>query len=518
MQTLPQAAMRHLLSMAERLGPWHYLLLALVAYTLANLFWLIIYRLYLSPVAAFPGPFLAKITNWYEFYHNFIHTGMYYRRIREMHDKYGPVVRVSPEEIHIMDSTAYHKLFVTGSTRKTNSYPTFSNGTGFEDMTAISEDHNAHRRLRSPLDRLFSRQSVLRFESRVVARAERLCDRIAAYRGSGQVVNLTNAISSLTTDVISSIIFEEPSDYLGDDRFNEEWYETLKMGTLSVPLFKRMSWIRGRLLRFLVTRATRWTVWDEKARRQIMLIRKRPSDKAKTRDETTVLEHLVRSELVEKEFGNGGFARLAQLIQQAGAHNVSHTLSTIITHLLLGKEKLDHLRSELDLIWATTKTGDPSWLELERAPYLSGCVNEGLRMAIGGMNRTPRVFPDDDVKICSWVIPKGTPISMSTYWMHNDPDVFPNPESFEPTRWIEAEPDRLKAMQAHFVPFAKGSRACVGQNLVHMQLYHTLARIFRPGAPELTLHDTTLRDIVAVHGLLFPLPPLDSNGVRATIS
>ena len=50
---------------------------------------LVIYRLHWSPLAAFPGPFLAKVTHWYEFYHNFVRTGKYYERIREMHDKYG---------------------------------------------------------------------------------------------------------------------------------------------------------------------------------------------------------------------------------------------------------------------------------------------------------------------------------------------------------------------------------------------------------------------------------------------
>jgi len=52
---------------------------------------------------------------------------------------------------------------------------------------------------------------------------------------------------------------------------------------------------------------------------------------------------------------------------------------------------------------------------------------------------------------------------MSTYWMHNDPAVFPNTEDFEPTRWIDADPEHLKAMRAYSVPFAKGSRNCVGQ-------------------------------------------------------
>jgi cytochrome P450 len=52
---------------------------------------------------------------------------------------------------------------------------------------------------------------------------------------------------------------------------------------------------------------------------------------------------------------------------------------------------------------------------------------------------------------------------MSAYWMHNDPGVFPDPGAFEPTRWIDANPEHLKVMRAYCVPFAKGSRNCVGQ-------------------------------------------------------
>jgi hypothetical protein len=100
----------------------------------------------------------------------------------------------------------------------------------------------------------------------------------------------------------------------------------------------------------------------QKARRQIMLSRKRPSDEAKMRDETTILDHLVHSPVVERELGNGGFARLAQLIQQAGAHNISHTLSTIAVHLLQDESKLASLRTELDAIWKhhETQSSTPS--------------------------------------------------------------------------------------------------------------------------------------------------------------
>ena len=59
--------------------------LSIVLYTLG----LYIYRLYFSPIAAFPGPLLARATFWYEFYYNWVKNGQYYLRIEDMHQKYG---------------------------------------------------------------------------------------------------------------------------------------------------------------------------------------------------------------------------------------------------------------------------------------------------------------------------------------------------------------------------------------------------------------------------------------------
>lgn len=44
-----------------------------------------------------------------------------------------------------------------------------------------------------------------------------------------------------------------------------------------------------------------------------------------------------------------------------------------------------------------------------------------------------------------------------------DPEIFPDPHSFEPRRWLTEDAEKLRMMQAYYVPFAKGSRACVGQ-------------------------------------------------------
>jgi hypothetical protein len=89
----------------------------------------------------------------------------------------------------------------------------------------------------------------------------------------------------LHADAVSSIIFEEPSDYLGDPDFNEAWFYNLKQGTLSVPIFAQLPWVARSvlspftlphpdfltasrlfttpMLKYVLEKATGWRVWDD---------------------------------------------------------------------------------------------------------------------------------------------------------------------------------------------------------------------------------------------------------------
>ena len=66
---------------------------ALIAFAV---YWagLVLYRLFLQPLARFPGPRLAAVTPWYEAYYEIVLNGQYSKKISQLHDQYGPIIRV----------------------------------------------------------------------------------------------------------------------------------------------------------------------------------------------------------------------------------------------------------------------------------------------------------------------------------------------------------------------------------------------------------------------------------------
>ena len=98
-----------------------------------------IYRLFFHPLSKFPGPKLAALTKWYEFYFDILkgHGGQYAFKIRHLHQIYGinhslpallcsfisrsllgPIIRINPDEIHVHDSDWHETLYTSNPTRR----------------------------------------------------------------------------------------------------------------------------------------------------------------------------------------------------------------------------------------------------------------------------------------------------------------------------------------------------------------------------------------------------------------
>lgn len=95
--------------------------MALLATYLVYYIFLIIYRLTLHRLARFPGPKLTAATGFPLLYYDLIHKGggQFPLAYREWHEQYGPIIRVSPDELHIRDSSFYGTLYAANKpTRK----------------------------------------------------------------------------------------------------------------------------------------------------------------------------------------------------------------------------------------------------------------------------------------------------------------------------------------------------------------------------------------------------------------
>lgn len=167
----------------------------------------------------------------------------------------------------------------------------------------------------------------------------------------------------------------------------------------------------------------------------------------------TIFHELLNSDLPPEEKSDVRLADEAQLVVAAGLITTSWALTVASFHISNNPNINLKLREELRAAGAASL----DWHKLEQLPYLYGCVHEAMRLAHGVTTRLPRLAPDMELHYKDWVIPRNTPVSMSNVDILMDENIFPEPKTFKPERWI-GRPD----LERYFVPFSKGPRSCAG--------------------------------------------------------
>lgn len=162
-----------------------------------------IYYLYLSPISKIPGPKLAAATWWYEYYHDVVTYGKYVFKVMDMHKEYGPIVRISPHEVHISDPDFYETLYASSSTNRKDRWDWYANGLGLPVSTLGTVEYNLHRRRRGAMSSFFSKQKVAKLQPVVEERATKLAEKLASLAASGEVVPMNLAFSAFTNGISS---------------------------------------------------------------------------------------------------------------------------------------------------------------------------------------------------------------------------------------------------------------------------------------------------------------------------
>lgn len=498
--------------------PWSLVLSLLAIYCFYGI-WLATCRLFLTPLSRFPGPKLAAATGWYQSYYELVTWAKGHFKIKDLHDKYGPIVRINPWEISINDAEFYSVLNVSGSVRHTNIDVRQRAALGFGESHGFTEDHNLHKMQRKPLEPLFSRRAIDLAQENIWTFAKRVEELFNKSKGTRNVISLNRAFSAFVDDAVSEACFGKSIGLLEDEDFSPSWHKLLEgLGTQTPLLFNFP--ILPRMLNLLPT-AVVAKIHPEgaayallKSYTESIVDTALSSPDSKPPTSSKLIQTILSSDLPPSQKTRSRLATEASVVLAAGGITTMRMLTITSYYLLSSPSKLHHLQSELTSLMRSYPTTTPRWSDLEKLPYLSACIKEALRLGIGATRHVAKYFPNDEIEYKSWVIPKGTSISVPMYPMHYDQEVYPNPWGFEPERWL-GEYD--KRMDRNLNPFSKGSRVCLGKNLAYADMYIMLAVLFRPGVPQMRLYETDESDVKFECDFGVSSPRLGSKGVRVVV-
>ncbi|KAH8688960.1 cytochrome P450 [Talaromyces proteolyticus] len=471
--------------------------------------WLVtrtIYRLYFHPLHKIPGPRLAAATHIVEFYYDVVKGGKYIWEIERMHAKYGPIVRINPRQIHINDPEFYEQIYAgSKSTRdKDTSYPPRLSAS----LSVISTiPHNHHRLRRSVMNRFFSKQSVVNLEPIIQDKTDKLADHFEAAHQRGTVLKMEYAFSALTADVITHYCYGTSYRYL-EDQFPENDLRDAFGGLFLLnhilyffpPVSKFLNNVPPKVMQFIDPKSSVMAFVRGRLYKQSVETLQQPKVTSNKQRET-IFDALLDPSLPPSEKTVERLTEEGFILLGAGSETTANTMALAAYHLTKNKLVLEKLRAELKQVMPSPKSS-PCWSDLEQLPYLTAVINETLRLAIGGSWRLPRVSPNEALVYENYVIPAGTPMITASYFVHMNPIIFPNPEKFDPDRWIRAH-ESGERLSRFIVSFSKGTRQCIGINMAYAELYLVIARIVRQF--DLELCETTeenvrfARDYVVPH-------------------
>lgn len=203
-----------------------------------------IYRFYFHPLAHIPGPPLAVLTQWTEFYYDVVLKGQFQSQFPRWHKKYGPLIRINPNELHCIDPAFIDSIYASsGSGKKRDKNIFYLNGFQLWQSTFGSVTHDQHRARRAAMNPFFSKASVTRLEDCMRGYIDRICGHIESYASTGEACNLSWAFMCLSTDIITEFSFGWDRGYTQNRTFQPNLMLAMKGGVEMAIIFRHIPFL-----------------------------------------------------------------------------------------------------------------------------------------------------------------------------------------------------------------------------------------------------------------------------------
>ncbi|KAL4872535.1 hypothetical protein BDV12DRAFT_193253 [Aspergillus spectabilis] len=467
-------------------------------------FWTLARRSRKDPLSSIPGPEITKWTDLLLKYYTV--TGQSPRYVHALHQKYGPIVRISPTIVDISDIPTAREIHRIASPFLKSHWYRLLNRKDGESIfsTTDPEYHRRHRRLLSaPLSDTNLRTVEPLIRSRIQLAVNRMREEAKSERGAADIYKW---FFFMATDIIGELSFGDSfrmlelgvkNQYItdletvakiGGIRATFPWMVRLA-SILPLQIFKEVVASTDRILNYA-------TVSVERYKKHLAM----NPDEVKTTLFTRLFDASVAKGQGEEEcLSDREIRNDAQSFIVAGSDTTANTLTYLVWSVLRNKGIRERLVAELDEL--SEKSGDEkapgaegiSDADLRDLPYFNQVINESLRLYPAVPSGLPRIVPEKGSALAGYWLPGGATVTTQLYSLHRDEEIFEEPERFNPSRWDSPS----KAMKDAFMPFGAGSRNCVGIHLAKMELRLATAYFFRtlPNARISTLENMSDDDM-----------------------
>ncbi|KYG41641.1 hypothetical protein M433DRAFT_75432 [Acidomyces richmondensis BFW] len=439
------------------------------------LLWKIIYNVFLHPLARFPGPLINKIS-W-------LPTVMWTLRgrmpmeTRRLHNKYGPVVRLSPKELSFNTLQAWNDIYSHRAGREDlNKHPIHVGSVDpVPGVSTISmADNRTHARQRKALSHCFSKQALWSQESIIKGSIDILMNKLKASAETGESINIMNWYNFLTFDVIGELAFGESFDCLGKGEFN--WWIEMIFNAVKAGAIEQAT-------RRFATAGSATQQWLMKMWIPAEIRKQRASHLAYSREKviSRIQRKTERKDFIYHILKQSDHYDLqpdevvvnAALFIVAGSETTASELGATTNFLLQNPQCWKKLQQEVRSKFANEE--EITLKAVMELPYLNACIEEGLRVFPPAPIGFLRQIQDGGDVIDGYFVPGGTAVSVSSWCAHHSAENFRNPDSYIPERWISDEyKDDLKGASR---PFSLRPRGCIGKDLSWAEMKLTIARL-----------------------------------------
>ena len=359
-----------------------------------------IYNVFFHPLRKYPGPrFWAASpfpSLWY-----FTHGELIYK-LRDLHEKYGDVVRIAPDEVVYIGQEAQKDIYAFGGgTGPFIKSPDFYFPVAGAHSIVTTPSNAEHAKIRKILGSSFSDKAIREQEPAVMKYINLFIQRLHERAHQGPQ-DLSKWFNLVTFDVIGDLAFGEPFGSVDSGDYHP-WVRTMTQNNLWSVLTgsaQRLPILQP-LLRLLIPASLK------KERIQMIQYTKekvaRRLPQGSTRSD--FMSPLLREGKDGKVFSIAELEVNAMTFVVAGSDTTASLLSGLTYHLCQNPHVLDKLTAEVRSAFASDE--DINLISVNSLKYELAVLDEGLRMFPPASAGLPRRVPKGGATVAGEWVPEG---------------------------------------------------------------------------------------------------------------